>query len=254
MTLGSLDQRSRPPDNRSMERSNSSRLPLFSGLLALVSLLIALTGCSGVSAGANSQVVSNPDPNPNQTGTLAVSPSTLKFGNVAVGSNASLTGTLSATTANVTVSSAAWTGSGYTVSGITFPVTVTVGQNTNYTVTFTPPSSGSSPGGITFTSDATDASLQQSFSGSGTSSTPPSQSTVSLNWDPSTSTVIGYNLYRGTTSGGPYATKLNSSLISTTAFTDSTVESGTTYYYVSTAVNSSNVESAYSNEASAAVP
>ena len=32
------------------------------------------------------------------------------------------------------------------------------------------------------------------------------------------------------------------------------VLSGTTYYYVSTAVNSSNVESAYSNQATAAIP
>lgn len=234
-----------------MERSTSSRLPAFLALLALLSVCLAWTGCSGVS-GANNQVVTNP--NPNQTGTLAVSPSTLNFGSVAVGSSASLTGTLSATTANVTVSSAAWNGSGYAVSGITFPVTVTVGQSTNYTVTFTPAATGSSPGNITFTSNATDASLQETFSGTGTSTIPPSQHTVALNWDPSTSTVVGYNLYRGTTSGGPYTTRLNSSLLSSTAFTDSNVQSGTTYYYVSTAVDSNNVESGYSNEASAAIP
>jgi TolB protein len=47
---------------------------------------------------------------------------------------------------------------------------------------------------------------------------------------------------------------LNSSLIAGTSFTDSGLVSGTTYYYVSTAVDSNNVESAYSNEASAAIP
>jgi fibronectin type 3 domain-containing protein len=76
---------------------------------------------------------------------------------------------------------------------------------------------------------------------------------VALSWDPSTSTVVGYNIYRGTQSGGPYSL-LNSSLLSSTSYTDSAVQSGTTYYYVSTAVDSSNVESSYSNEASAAIP
>jgi fibronectin type 3 domain-containing protein len=76
---------------------------------------------------------------------------------------------------------------------------------------------------------------------------------VALAWNPSSSSVVGYNLYRGTQSGGPYA-KLNSSALSGTNYTDSNTESGTTYYYVSTAVNAANEESAYSNEASATIP
>src|SRR5579885_2625167 len=110
------------PDNRRMERTKSSRLPLLRTLLALVSVCI-LAGCAGVSAGPNNQV-QNPPPNPNPNpGTLAVSPTTLSFGNVNVGSSSSLTATLSASNADVTVSSASWNGTGYTVSGITFPVT-----------------------------------------------------------------------------------------------------------------------------------
>jgi fibronectin type 3 domain-containing protein len=65
--------------------------------------------------------------------------------------------------------------------------------------------------------------------------------------------VIGYNLYRGTVSGGPYA-KLNGSILSGTTYTDSAIQSGATYYYVSTSVNSDSEESAYSNEASATIP
>jgi fibronectin type 3 domain-containing protein len=175
----------------------------------------------------------------------------LSFGNVAVGSNSSLSGTLSATNADVVISSAAWNGSGYSVSGITFPVTVAAGKSTNYTVTFTPPTAGSSSGSISFASNASDASLTQSLSGDGTQSS--GSHSVALSWNPSTSTVTGYNIYRGTQSGGPYS-KLNSSLVSATTYTDANVQSGTTYYYVSTAVNSSNVESAYSNQATAAIP
>ena len=76
---------------------------------------------------------------------------------------------------------------------------------------------------------------------------------VALAWNPSSSSVVGYNVYRGTQSGGPYA-KLNSSVLSDTTYTDSNTESGTTYYYVSTAVNAANQESTYSNEASASIP
>jgi hypothetical protein len=76
---------------------------------------------------------------------------------------------------------------------------------------------------------------------------------VSLSWNPSSSSVIGYNLYRATQSGGPYA-KLNPSVLSNTAYTDSSIQSGTTYYYVSTSINGSDEESAYSNQAAATIP
>ena len=71
---------------------------------------------------------------------------------------------------------------------------------------------------------------------------------VALTWTASTSSVASYNVYRGAQSGGPY-TKLNASLTAATAYTDGTVQAGQSYYYVATAVNASNVESVYSNEA-----
>lgn len=79
---------------------------------------------------------------------------------------------------------------------------------------------------------------------------------VVLSWAASTSSgVIGYNIYRGTTSGGPYPTKLNSSPVTGTTYTDDTVQAGETCYYVATAIASDGVtESAYSDEASATVP
>jgi fibronectin type 3 domain-containing protein len=76
-------------------------------------------------------------------------------------------------------------------------------------------------------------------------------SQVGLTWTPSASTgVVGYNVYRGTTSGGPYA-KINNAIVAAPAFTDMTVVHGTTYFYVVTAVDS-NLESVNSNEVSAA--
>src|SRR5437870_12096772 len=72
-------------------------------------------------------------------------------------------------------------------------------------------------------------------------------------WSPSSSTVAGYNVYRGGVSGGPY-TRINASLGVLASYTDTSVQSGQTYYYVTTAVDSNGVESGHSNEASALVP
>jgi uncharacterized repeat protein (TIGR03803 family) len=77
--------------------------------------------------------------------------------------------------------------------------------------------------------------------------------TVNLSWDASTSPVVGYNVYRGPNSNGPY-TKINSTLIMPTAYPDSTVQAGQTYYYVTTAVGTDDVESGYSNQTEAVIP
>jgi hypothetical protein len=76
---------------------------------------------------------------------------------------------------------------------------------------------------------------------------------VSLSWTASVSTVTGYNVYRSTVSGGAYI-KLNSSLITGLKYTDTTVESGTTYFYVATAEDASGIESTDSNQTTAAIP
>jgi len=77
---------------------------------------------------------------------------------------------------------------------------------------------------------------------------------VSLSWTASVSSnVSGYNLYRGTTAGGPF-TKVNSTLIVATSYQDTTVQAGQAYYYVATAVDGNALESAYSNQAPAVIP
>jgi len=77
---------------------------------------------------------------------------------------------------------------------------------------------------------------------------------VTLSWTASVSPgITGYNVYRGTTTGGPY-TKVSPSLVAALTYMDTAVAAGQTYYYVTTAVDSSGNESVYSNQASAAVP
>lgn len=184
--------------------------------------------------------------------TLAVNPTSLSFGSVALGSNQALSGALVATGGSVNVTTVDQTGQGFTLSGITFPVTVTPGQNVPFTVTFAPSVSGSASGSLSFESNASNSPANVSLSGTGTGSSGGSHS-VGLSWQASTSTVAGYNVYRGVVSGGPYV-KINTSLDAATTYSDATVVSGTTYYYVATSVDSSNNESPFSNEVSAAVP
>ena len=74
-----------------------------------------------------------------------------------------------------------------------------------------------------------------------------------MNWVASTSVVVGYNVYRTTQAGGPY-TKLNSSPIGPTSYTDTTAQAGQTYFYVVTGVDANGVESGVSNQAQAVVP
>jgi fibronectin type 3 domain-containing protein len=133
---------------------------------------------------------------------------------------------------------------------VTFPFTIAAGATRSVTIQFAPQASGTVTGTASFVSNATNSPATVSLSGSGVA---PIQHSVDLSWTASTSIVVGYNVYRGTQSGGPY-TKINSSLNATTAYTDSTVQSGTTYYYVVTAVDATNAESAYSNQAVAVIP
>jgi hypothetical protein len=76
---------------------------------------------------------------------------------------------------------------------------------------------------------------------------------ATLNWNASATPLVTYNVYRSSVSGGPYS-KINPSAVSALSYVDTAVAAGKTYYYVVTAVNSSNVESGYSNEATAPIP
>lgn len=90
-------------------------------------------------------------------------------------------------------------------------------------------------------------------SGSGSGGSGATSQSVNLSWAPSTSSVAGYMVFRSTTSGGPYAA-ITSAPITSTTYADKTVQAHTTYYYVTAAVTSAGVESAYSNQATAVIP
>ncbi len=73
---------------------------------------------------------------------------------------------------------------------------------------------------------------------------------LNLGWNANTAPdLAGYNVYRGTTSGGPYQ-KVNSGLVATNAYASTGLTNGVTYFYVITAVDASGNESARSAQAS----
>jgi hypothetical protein len=151
--------------------------------------------------------------------------------------------------ANVTISQVNVSAS-YSVTGGGTPVTLSPGQNLILTAQFSPTSTGPISGNISITSNATGSPALVPVLGTGVA---PIQHSVVLTWNASTSTVAGYNVYRSTVSGTGY-TKLNSSLVGGLAYTDSSVQNGTTYFYVTTAVDSGGNESVHSNEVSAPIP
>jgi fibronectin type 3 domain-containing protein len=137
------------------------------------------------------------------------------------------------------------------MTGGSAPATLSPSQSLTLVVQFSPMAAGSVNGSISIVSNASGSSASVSLSGTGVA---PVHHSVVLSWNASTTTVAGYSVYRSTLSGGPY-TRINSSLVAAALkYTDSTVQSGTTYFYVTTAVDSSGSESLHSNEVSAAVP
>src|SRR2546426_1495228 len=82
-------------------------------------------------------------------GQLTPNPASVSFGSVLVGSNGSQTVTLTNTgTASVTISAASASGTGFTISGITAPLTLSPGQSTSFSATFSPTTAGSASGKI----------------------------------------------------------------------------------------------------------
>jgi hypothetical protein len=183
---------------------------------------------------------------------LTASPSTLNFGSLVTGTSASQTITVSNTgSAAATISSAVVSGTGYTMSGSALPMTLAAGTSTSFSVKFAPTSAGSDAGSVTVTSNTPNSPTLVALNGTATA---PVAHSVSLSWVASTSTVVGYNIYRGTVSGGPYALLNSSAPDGALSYTDMAVTAGQTYYYVVTAVDSNGVESIVSNEVSVTIP
>ena len=187
------------------------------------------------------------------TRTLTANPTSLNFGTVNLNTSSSLTSTITNTgNSSVTVSSVTTTGAGFSSSGVANGLILNPGQAATLTVTFNPTTGGTVAGAsVKIASNATGSPTTVALAGTGQAA---SSHSVLLSWDASiTSGVSGYNVYRAGSSGGYSTTPLNSSPVTSTAFTDPSVASGQSYFYVVTAVDAGQ-QSSDSNEVSVAIP
>jgi len=182
---------------------------------------------------------------------LSASPTSMNFGSLTTGTSASQTLALTNTgNSAVSISKITASGTGFTIGANSLPISLVPGQSTSVSVAFAPASAGNAAGGVTIVSNAAESPLVVALSGSAAA---PATHSVTLSWSPSSSGYEGFNIYRSTVSGGPYS-RVDGFMIPTTSFTDSSVNSGQTYYYVATQVDTTGTESGYSGEVSAAIP
>jgi hypothetical protein len=181
-------------------------------------------------------------------GQLTLAPTALNFGSIDVGSSTTQSSTLSAIGGSVTISSAALSSAQFAIAGASFPIILSAGQSVQMSLVFSPTKGGTSSGQLTLASNASNSPSTESLAGTGIVPQP----VVNLSWNASSSSVAGYNVYRGTAPGA--YSRINSGLDANTAYSDNTVATGVTYYYAATAVNSSGQESGYSTPLQVVVP
>jgi hypothetical protein len=182
---------------------------------------------------------------------LTIDATSIPFGAVVVNKATAQTVTLTSSgTAAVTVNAVAVTGTGFSASPVSLPATLNPGQTLAVTLTFDPTTSGAATGQLSVSSNsATNPTVTVGLSGTGN----PHQ--VDLSWvAPATSSdpIAGYNVYRDTGGNGSFA-KLGA-LDTQTSYADAAVQSGQSYDYYVTSVDSSGVESTPSNLTTVAVP
>jgi hypothetical protein len=184
---------------------------------------------------------------------VTLSPSSLSFANqpISVTSTTQVVTLTNGGTTALNISSLTMTGTNaadFAEVADTCGTSVAAGANCTIGVAFTPSTSKSESAFLAIADNGTGSPQTVSLSGSGIHN-------VDLLWtDSSTPGVVGYNVYRGTTSGGESSTPLNSAPVNGTTFTDESVTAGSTYYYVVTAVGSNDTQSPASGETSTTVP
>jgi hypothetical protein len=195
---------------------------------------------------------------------VQLSPSSFTFPSLALQTTATKSVTLQNTgETSVTLSGITVLGAAFGYSDLSPGFTLTPNQSVTFQVWFRPTVKGPASAIISILSANLVAPAIMALAGDGvasTTGTPPpttpptsTQHTVHLTWNAGSSNIAGYRVYRSqSTSGGLQS--ITSALVSSTDYDDGTVDSGTTYYYAVTDVDSSGDESGYSNEATAVVP
>ena len=104
-----------------------------------------------------------------QAPVIDANPTIISFGSLAVQTSASQTVKISNTgNATLSVSQVTVSGTGFSMSGLSAPVSIPAGSSTNFTVTFQPTTTGSASGSVSISSNAANSPLSIPLSGTGT--------------------------------------------------------------------------------------
>lgn len=185
---------------------------------------------------------------------LSASTTTIAFGTVNLNTPATQAVTLTASgTTAVTVSAASVSGTGFSLSGATLPITLNPNQTVQLFVAFDPTVAGPATGQLKITSNASSgATTLVNLTGSGQGVTYQ----VNLSWNaPATSAdpVAGYNVFRAPTGSSAFQ-QVNTSAVTTTSYVDGSVQNGTAYDYVVRSVDAAGAMSDASNTYTATIP
>lgn len=184
---------------------------------------------------------------------LTATPGSLAFGPVNQGAAKTQTLSLKSTgNAAAEISRVSILGTEFKLTQNGDGVILKPGQVLDLAVTFSPTRNGTANGMLNVASNAGPTPLNVPLGGVGAAA--GSHRSVSLRWAASSSAgVIGYNVYRSDSANGVF-TKVNAAVDASTNYKDSSASSGSTYFYVVTAVDSQHVESAFSTPASVKLP
>jgi hypothetical protein len=234
-------------------------------------LTITLSAGDQATAGTYAVVVTNPAPGGGASNSVnftvtapiaGLSPTSFNFGSLYATTSSSPENFTLNNTGNATLSitSIGFTGTnpGDFSQNTTCGTTLAASTTCTIAVVFTPAASGSRSGTLVVTDNSNNvpgSTQSATLTGTGLHD-------VVLTWTASpTSGILGYDVYRGTTSGGesttPIATEVAAACttLAPCMYVDTAVVAGTTYYYYVTAVASNGTtQSSDSNEASATVP
>ncbi len=102
------------------------------------------------------------------SGQLTLTPSSVSFGSLQVGSSQTVSQILTNSgSSSVTVSQASMTGTGFSINGLPLPLTLGPGQSQTFSLTFAPTSAGSAVGNLAIASNASNPTLAVPLSGTG---------------------------------------------------------------------------------------
>jgi Abnormal spindle-like microcephaly-assoc'd, ASPM-SPD-2-Hydin len=186
---------------------------------------------------------------------LSINATNIAFGDVDLNTTATQSVTLSSTgTGTVTVTAATVLGTGFSISGSSFPLILSTGQTATIDVEFDPTVAQTDSGTLTVASTSLTSPLTVvSLSGTGVAISYE----VDLSWDAPASSadpVAGYNVYRSPSGVSTYV-QLNTSAVTQTTYVDTNnILDGQSYNYIVESVDAEGVTSSPSNVAVVPIP